>query len=176
MADPTSTTTSNDPPLPEVFVVGGYGVFGRRLCRLLRDRGDLRLVVAGRSLDRAAAFVAELGPDAPSCPRALSFDARGDAEAVFRGRGTRVVLDLSGPFQGSGTGLAEAMVEAVMDHAWGKVEQILISVIEENKRARRFYEKMGFELYGLERHALKIDGRYYDEEFRVKFLGENRPG
>ncbi len=75
-----------------------------------------------------------------------------------------------------GTGLAEAMVEAVMDHAWGKVEQILISVIEENKRARRFYEKMGFELYGLERHALKIDGRYYDEEFRVKFLGENRPG
>ena len=70
-----------------------------------------------------------------------------------------------------GTGLAEAMVGAVLDHAQGKVEQILLSVIEENERARRFYEKMGFEPFGLERRALKIDGRYYDEEFRVKYLG-----
>ena len=73
-----------------------------------------------------------------------------------------------------GTGLAEAMVEAVVDYARDKVEQILLSVIEENERARRFYEKMGFEPYGLERRALKIGERYYDEEFRVKFLGEGR--
>ncbi len=73
-----------------------------------------------------------------------------------------------------GTGLAEAMVEAVVDYARDKVEQILLSVIEDNERAKRFYEKMGFEPYGLERRALKIDDRYYDEEFRVKFLGESR--
>ena len=72
-----------------------------------------------------------------------------------------------------GTGLAEAMVGAVLDHAQDKVEQILLSVIEENTRARRFYEKMGFEPFGLERRALKIDGRYYDEEFRVRYLGED---
>ncbi|MDJ0946905.1 MAG: GNAT family protein [Kiloniellales bacterium] len=72
-----------------------------------------------------------------------------------------------------GTGLAEAMVGAVLDHAQGTVEQVLLSVIVENKRARRFYEKMGFEPFGLERRALKIDGRYYDEEFRVKYLGED---
>lgn len=73
-----------------------------------------------------------------------------------------------------GTGLAEAMVEAVVDYARDKVEQILLSVIEDNERAKRFYEKMGFEPYGLERRALKIGERYYDEEFRVKFLGESR--
>ena len=73
-----------------------------------------------------------------------------------------------------GTGLAVAMVEAVVDYARDKVEQILLSVIEENKRARRFYEKMGFKPYGLERNALKIDEHYYDEEFRVKFLSENQ--
>jgi len=73
-----------------------------------------------------------------------------------------------------GTGLAEAMVEAVVDYARDKVEQLLISVIGENQRARRFYEKMEFVPYGLERRALKIGERYYDEEFRVKFLSESR--
>jgi RimJ/RimL family protein N-acetyltransferase len=69
-----------------------------------------------------------------------------------------------------GTGLAEAIVESVVEHARGRVEQILLSIITENERARRFYEKMGFEAYGLERRALKIGDAYYDEEFRVKFL------
>ncbi|WP_299626070.1 GNAT family N-acetyltransferase [Pelagibius sp.] len=70
-----------------------------------------------------------------------------------------------------GTGLAAAMVEAVVDHAKDKVEQILLSVIEDNERARQFYGKMGFEPYGMELRALKIGERYYNEEFRVKFLG-----
>jgi len=69
-----------------------------------------------------------------------------------------------------GTGLAKAMVEAALDYARGHVEQVLISVITDNGRARRFYEKMGFEPYGVEPRALKIAGKYYDEEFRVKML------
>ena len=69
-----------------------------------------------------------------------------------------------------GSGLAEKMVEAVVEHARDEVEQLLISVIADNDRARRFYEKMGFEPYGTERRALKIGERYFDEEFRVKFL------
>ncbi len=69
-----------------------------------------------------------------------------------------------------GGGLAQALVDAVVEHAKGRVEQILLSVITANERACRFYEKAGFEAYGRERRALKLDGRYYDEEFRVKFL------
>ncbi len=69
-----------------------------------------------------------------------------------------------------GSGLAQAMVEAVVEHARGQVEQLLLSVIADNARARRFYEKMGFEPYGTEHRALKIGDRYFDEEFRVKFL------
>lgn len=69
-----------------------------------------------------------------------------------------------------GTGLAKAMVEAALDHARGRVEQVLISVITDNERARRFYEKMGFEAYGVEPRALKMNDKYFDEEFRVKFL------
>lgn len=69
-----------------------------------------------------------------------------------------------------GTGLAQAMVEAVLDFAKDNVEQVVLSVITANKRARHFYEKMGFERYGLEKRALCIDEQYYDEEFMVRFL------
>jgi RimJ/RimL family protein N-acetyltransferase len=69
-----------------------------------------------------------------------------------------------------GTGLAKAMIDAVVDHARGKVEQIVLSVVADNERARKFYGKMGFEAYGMERRALRIGERYYDEEFRAKFL------
>jgi ribosomal protein S18 acetylase RimI-like enzyme len=69
-----------------------------------------------------------------------------------------------------GTGLADAIVETVVEHARGRVEQLLLSIITGNERAGRFYEKMGFETYGLEPRALKIGDKYYDEEFRVKFL------
>lgn len=69
-----------------------------------------------------------------------------------------------------GTGLADAMVDAVLEHARGRVEQVLLSVIVDNERARRFYARKGFEPYGLERRALKIDDRYHDEEFRVLIL------
>lgn len=69
-----------------------------------------------------------------------------------------------------GSGLADAMLDAVLEHARGQVEQVMLSVIVSNERARRFYERRGFEPYGLERHALKIDDKYHDEEFRVLFL------
>ncbi|MEE9480981.1 MAG: GNAT family N-acetyltransferase [Kiloniellales bacterium] len=69
-----------------------------------------------------------------------------------------------------GTGLAAAMVERVLEFAKENVEQVVLSVITSNEHACRFYKKMGFEIYGLEKRALCIDGRYYDEEFMVRFL------
>ena len=69
-----------------------------------------------------------------------------------------------------GTGLADAIIETVIAHARERVEQLLVSIITDNERARGFYGRMGFEPYGLETRALKIGDRYYDEEFRVKFL------
>ena len=41
----------------KVLVIGGYGVFGGRLIQLLEDEPRLNLLVAGRSVDRASAFV-----------------------------------------------------------------------------------------------------------------------
>jgi uncharacterized protein YbjT (DUF2867 family) len=64
----------------KVVVVGGYGVFGGRLARLL-VRDDLDVVVAGRDAERAAAFTREHGvaPLALDLGEDLSADRRGRA-------------------------------------------------------------------------------------------------
>jgi len=44
-----------------VLILGGYGVFGGRLARLLADEARLTLVIAGRSREKASAFCVALG-------------------------------------------------------------------------------------------------------------------
>ncbi|MGM7703365.1 GNAT family N-acetyltransferase [Pseudalkalibacillus sp. Hm43] len=43
------------------------------------------------------------------------------------------------------------------------LEQIMLTVMTENRSAIRSYEKIGFESYGVEERSLKIEGHYYDE-------------
>jgi ribosomal protein S18 acetylase RimI-like enzyme len=62
-----------------------------------------------------------------------------------------------------GTGVAKRLVEAVLDHARDRVELVQLSVVKENETAQRLYRSCGFVAYGHEVHALKQDGRYYDE-------------
>jgi RimJ/RimL family protein N-acetyltransferase len=62
-----------------------------------------------------------------------------------------------------GRGLGARLVEAVLAHARGRVEIVMLACTEENRAARRLYESAGFVAYGIERHALKQGGRYYDD-------------
>lgn len=67
-------------------------------------------------------------------------------------------------------GIGRRLVEAVIDHARLHVELIQLTVVRENEPARRLYATLGFSEYGLEKHALKQDGRYYDEVLMAKVL------
>ena len=69
-----------------------------------------------------------------------------------------------------GSGIAAQVVDAVTEHAEGDYEIIHARVVATNGRARRFFDRMGFKLYGVERRAIKVDGEYFDEEMRAKFL------
>jgi RimJ/RimL family protein N-acetyltransferase len=71
------------------------------------------------------------------------------------------------------SGLGKRLVEAVLDHACERVEALQLTVVSENEAARRLYGSLGFVEYGVEKRALKQDGRYYDEVLMVKFLGED---
>ncbi|NRB19387.1 MAG: DUF4166 domain-containing protein [Rhodobacteraceae bacterium] len=76
----------------KVLVLGGYGVFGARLARLLiRDGHDV--CIAGRNRAAAQSLAAELGCNA------LRFDRAGDLTALA---GFDVVVDAAGPFHSYG--------------------------------------------------------------------------
>jgi RimJ/RimL family protein N-acetyltransferase len=50
------------------------------------------------------------------------------------------------------------------------LEQILLTVGVEQEAARRLYKSFGFEVFGHERHAHKVDGSYVDEDHMVLWL------
>jgi RimJ/RimL family protein N-acetyltransferase len=66
-------------------------------------------------------------------------------------------------------------VEAILDHASGRVEQLILSVVSDNEPAHRLYRKLGFSEYGRELKALKQGGRYFDEILMARFLAPDQP-
>ncbi len=78
----------------KVVVIGGYGVFGAKLVRLLcRDEHDV--TVAGRSLEKAQALADEVGA------AALALDRTGSLSALWASS-PDVVVDAAGPFHAYG--------------------------------------------------------------------------
>jgi RimJ/RimL family protein N-acetyltransferase len=71
------------------------------------------------------------------------------------------------------SGVGKRLVAAVLDHACGRVEMVQLTVVSENEAAQRLYSALGFVAYGVEKRALKQDGKYYDEVLMVKFLDES---
>ena len=69
-------------------------------------------------------------------------------------------------------GLGQRLVEAILDLACQSVELIQLTVVSDNGEARGLYTKLGFVEYGLEKNALKFNGRYYDEILMVKVIQE----
>ena len=74
-----------------------------------------------------------------------------------------------------GSGLASALVDAVIERARGRVILVELSVVTTNERALRLYRRHGFEIYGVDPCALKQGDRYLDEYQLTRFL-ERPPG
>jgi len=71
-----------------------------------------------------------------------------------------------------GRGVARAMLTLMLSRLrdYPDLEQVLLSVTTSQAAARRLYSGLGFELFGLETHALKVGDTYADEEHRVLWL------
>ncbi|MDB5471602.1 MAG: saccharopine dehydrogenase [Caulobacter sp.] len=85
-----------------VLIVGGYGVFGARLARLLAHEPRLRLLVAGRSADKAGAFCARWTQAGGAILEPALFDRNGDTVQQLATLTPDLVVDCSGPFQAYG--------------------------------------------------------------------------
>jgi uncharacterized protein DUF4166/saccharopine dehydrogenase-like protein len=87
-----------------VLILGGTGVFGSRLCRLLVADPTVVLTVAGRDRLRVDALAGELGISG------LVFDWRRDLDRVLGERGYDALVHLAGPFQGQDYGVADLCI------------------------------------------------------------------
>jgi NAD(P)-dependent dehydrogenase (short-subunit alcohol dehydrogenase family) len=88
----------------KVLVLGGSGVFGSRLCRLLADDPRLAVTAAGRTRDRLEPLVKELGI------AVLTLDWRRDLDRVLGGQRFDALVHVAGPFQGQDYAVAEACI------------------------------------------------------------------
>jgi RimJ/RimL family protein N-acetyltransferase len=50
------------------------------------------------------------------------------------------------------------------------VEQLNLTVVSQNETAKKLYKSLGFQVYGVERNALKFNGQYFDEDLMVLYV------
>ncbi|BAP36157.1 GNAT family N-acetyltransferase [Acinetobacter guillouiae] len=67
-------------------------------------------------------------------------------------------------------GIASQLLNAIVEYSKKHVEQILLTVADDNKAAFHLYKKFGFETYGIEQKALKDNDKYIDEILMKLFL------
>ena len=84
-----------------VVVLGGYGNFGKRIVENLADIQDVTVIVAGRSLTKANALIAQLQGRALATLKSVVIDIfSDDFEQKLSGLSPYLVIHTSGPFQG----------------------------------------------------------------------------
>jgi ribosomal protein S18 acetylase RimI-like enzyme len=68
-----------------------------------------------------------------------------------------------------GKGIARQLLTEVLQRARSQpgLEQIILTVGQSQAAAKRLYLSLGFEVFGYERHALKIGEVYVDEDYMV---------
>lgn len=69
-------------------------------------------------------------------------------------------------------GIARSILKALIDraHLNDGLEQINLTVASDQIAAKKLYTSLGFEMFGREKHALKIDNGYVDEDLMVLWL------
>jgi ribosomal protein S18 acetylase RimI-like enzyme len=69
-------------------------------------------------------------------------------------------------------GVARSLMTTLLERAKSHsgLEQIILTVAAEQSAAKRLYQSLGFEVFGHERHALKVDNAYVDEDHMVLWL------
>lgn len=94
-----------------VLVLGGSGVFGGLACRRLARDPGLRILIAGRSRDRAEALAAAIRAEVPGAEAAaFPLDQTRNLAPRMAESAAAIVLHAAGPFQGQDYAVAETAI------------------------------------------------------------------
>jgi len=68
-----------------------------------------------------------------------------------------------------GKGAGRALLTGILDHirSVSDLRQVNLAVVSDNMPAKRLYTSMGFVTYGVEKEALRLDNRFFDEDLMV---------
>jgi hypothetical protein len=91
-----------------VLIIGGYGNFGSYIARSLAGDSDIRLLIGGRSVDKARTFAASLNPCHSAEGHAVDIDD--DLAAAFARMAPDIVIHTTGPFQKQDHRVARACI------------------------------------------------------------------
>jgi saccharopine dehydrogenase-like NADP-dependent oxidoreductase len=91
-----------------VLIIGGYGNFGSHIARSLASSHEIRLLIGGRSVAKAQAFVASIAPVQAAEAHAIDID--GDLTEALARMAPDIVIHTSGPFQTQDYRVARACI------------------------------------------------------------------
>lgn len=100
--------------MTRILILGGYGVFGSRLARILVDDARLDLIIAGRDQEKADQFVASLTGGARTIAAMIDTD---QIERALNSWAPDLVVHCAGPFQGQDYRVAQACIAAGIHYA-----------------------------------------------------------
>lgn len=111
-----------------ILIIGGYGNFGSYIAKTLAKEANIQLIIAGRSLEKAKQFAADLNAESIALD---IHDGFGEALAQIK---PDIVIHTSGPFQAQGYDVAQACITAgahYIDLADGRAFVEGISTLDE---------------------------------------------
>ncbi len=94
----------------------------------------------------------------------VSFKREGSNREKLRHKGLLTRMIVATAHRGKGVG--KQLIAAVIRRAktLDGIEQINLTVIPSNKKAKSLYEQFGFQTFASEAHAIKWHGKYYTED------------
>ncbi|MEO7424920.1 MAG: GNAT family N-acetyltransferase [Fibrobacteria bacterium] len=93
----------------------------------------------------------------------VSFNRDGGDREKLRHKGILFRMYVAAAFRGRG--IAGMLIRAVLERAdrLADIEQINLTVVAGNPKAKALYERAGFQAFALEARAIKWKGGYHDE-------------
>ena len=97
----------------------------------------------------------------------VSFEREGESREKLKHKGLLFRMYVSNEFSGQGIGRKLIKELLYYVNALRDIEQINLTVIADNEKAKKLYSRFGFKIFSTEEHAIKWRGAYFAEQQMV---------